>query len=253
MEENMHTTRLSYALLISLVSLGIVAIIVLTGCQPKSTQDPTQVLTQAPITPPESTATPLPVQCDPITASNDSGLTILTLPDGSQIYLAENTEIDFTPAGYCPGLGEHSILLKQGRVAVHSLLPDSNWIVISSPDGYLARIGDTGLVTFDTAGSGFMLACTNGTCALGMNAENLVMLTCGERGDLDAAGNFTGPAGIELAVLSQFGEWLQPNCGPSQTSTPPSPAGTPEAAATATAYCTSFQSQFPLTPCAPKP
>ncbi len=239
----MHTIHSPYSIFLALVSLGILAAIVLTGCQPGPT----------PTSPTEPVATPLPAQCDPITVSNGSGQTVLTLPDGSQIYLAASTEIEFTPAGYCPGLEEHHILLKQGAVAIHSLLPEGRWIVVSSPDGYLAQLGETGLVTFDPEGHLFTLACTNGTCALGADVDKLTPLGCGESADLDADGNFSGPFNVDPATLVQFGEWLQPKCAPARTSTPkPSTqTPTPDAAATATAYCASFHSQFALTPCPP--
>ena len=243
----MHTTRSPYSFFLALVSLGTIVVIVLTGCQPGPTPTHTPTSITEPVT------TPLPSNCEPIIVSNGSGQTILTLPDGSQIYLADYTEIEFTPAGYCQGVDEHHILLKQGAVAIHSLLPVGRWIVVSNPDGYLAQLSETGLVIFDPEGQLFTLACTNGTCALGTNAENLTSLGCGESADLDADGKFSGPFNVDPAMLVEFGEWLQPKCAPARTSTPrPSTATpTPDTAATATAFCASFHSQFALTPCPP--
>jgi hypothetical protein len=247
-EENMHTTRSPFALFVSLVSLGIFTVIIMTSCQPDRIETSS----------PEPVTTPLTGKCDPITASNDIGMTILTLPDGSLIYLAESTEIEFTPAGYCQGVDEHRILLNQGQVAIHSLLPEGKWTVVRSPDGYLAKVGDTGLVSFDPEGRGFTLACTNGSCALGVNVDTLTLLGCGESAELDATGNFIGPFNVDTDSLVQFGQWLQPKCAPAQTSTPKSPTNTLipatetlDAAATATASCASFHRQFPLTPCPP--
>ncbi len=245
----MHPTRSLHALFIALVSLGVLAAVLLSGCQPSLTITPTRT--------PEMVATPLPVHCDPITVSTSGGQTVLTLSDGSLIYLAENTEIEITPAGYCPGNEEHNLLLKQGHVAVNSLLPEGKWIVITSPNGYIARVGKIGMVTFDHISNLFTLACTNGTCTLGTKADTLATLDCGESAYLDTYGNFNGPFNVDPATLVQFGDWLQPQCAPAKTSTPkpvtatPTPTGTPtrDIGATATAYCSSFNRQFPLTPC----
>ncbi len=252
-EENMQTIRRPFILLILQGIVGILFIVVLTGCLPTlfpvpaSTPSPTS--TPTPVGPLVLTTVPPPARCDPITASNDSGLAILTLPDGSQIYLSANTVIEFTPAGYCPGIQEHNILLKQGQVAVRSQLPGGKWVVVTSPDGYLALVGDTGLATYDPAGRTFSLVCTNGACALGTELSALTVLTCGEMAILDVTGNFSGPVSIDTTVLTQFGEWLQSVCVPFQTRTPEPPTGTPDAGATATGYCATFDSQFPLTPC----
>jgi hypothetical protein len=227
--------------LTALVVLVILTIISLVGCQLGSNLTQT-LATQTSLTEPINT--PLPTHCDPITASNDTGLTILTLPDGSLIYLGPNTEIIFTPAGYCPGLEEHHILLKQGQVAISSKLPEGKLIQITSPDGYLAQVSKTGLVTFDPAKQSLKLDCTSGRCALGVAIDKLTALGCGESAVLDAAGNFSGPTAIDTVSLVLFGEWLLPKCG-----VIPAAVGTPDVAATATASCASFESQFPLTPC----
>ncbi len=245
----MHTTRSPYALFVTLVSLGMLAAFLLTGCAPSTIVAPT--LTSAPL------ATPLPAHCDPINVSTDGGQSILTLADGTQIYLAENTNIEIIPAGYCPGDEQHYILLNQGHVAVNSTLPAGKWVVITSPNGYIAQVGKTGLVTFDPSSNKLSLDCTNGTCTLAAKADKPTSVGCGESAFLDTYGNFNGPFNVDPATLVSFGDWLQPRCAPAKTSTPkpatatPVPTGTPtpDKGATATAYCGSFNSQFPLTPC----
>jgi hypothetical protein len=245
----MQPNRSPYTLFITLVLLVIMAATLLTGCAPSSTPTPTQQ--------PTPVATPLPVHCNPINVSTGAGQTILTLPDGSQIYLAENTEIDITPAGYCGGNEQHAIMLKQGQVAINSLLPAGKMVIITSPNGYIGQVSETGLVTFDPSASLFTLACTNGTCTLAAKADKLTSLNCGESAFLDTYGNFNGPFNVDPETLVHFGEWLQPKCPPERTSTPkpatatPIPTETPtlDMGATATAYCGSFNHQFPLTPC----
>lgn len=245
----MHIARWPYTLRTPLVILGILVLTVFTGCLPTLSPIPSPTLTSTLSGQSELTATFPPARCDSITASNDTGLAILTLPNGSQIYLGANTEIEFTPAGFCPEIQEHHILLKHGQVAVRAMIPEGKWIVVTSPDGYLALVGDTGLVTFDSIGRTFSMVCTNGACALGTNLTALTVLTCGETAILDAAGILSGPIPIDTSALTQFGEWLQSVCVPFRTSTPEPPPGTPDAGATATTYCATFASQFPLTPC----
>jgi len=244
----MHTTRSPHNPLMTLALFMILSVIVLAGCQPGS--NPTQLLT-SPIDLPEPTNTPLPTRCDPITARNDIGLTVLTLADGSQIYLGENTEIVFTPVRYCPGLEEHHIILKQGQVAVSSKLPEGKLVQINSPEGYLAQLGKTGLVAYKPDEHIFALSCSNEPCSLGVSAGSLITLTCGQSAVLDAAGTLRGPTAINTTELIPFGEWLMPQCAlaPTPTDTPAPPVGTPNPAATATASCKSFQDKFPLTPC----
>ncbi len=233
----MQPTRSPYALVITLVSLGILAAVLLTGCQSSQSPTPTQ--------PPEPVATPVPAHCDPINVITDGGQSVMTLPDGSQVYLADHTEIDIIPAGYCPGDDSISIMLKQGAVAINSVLPAGKWVVITSPNGYIGQVGKTGLVTFDPSSNTFSVACTNGTCTLAAKPDKLTTLNCDQSAYLDTYGNFNGPFNVDPDTLAQFGSWLQPTCAPAQTSTPkpatatptPTPTPTVDIGATATAYC----------------
>jgi hypothetical protein len=252
----MRTNQLRYARIAILVSICFLAILILNGClstpSPSPTLSPTETQIQSPTQPslPKLGITPPATRCDPISATSGNGQTILTLPDGSQIYLAADTEIEFTPAGYCPELKEHNIFIKRGQVAIRSLLASGKSIVITSPDGYIALVSDTGMVTFDVTGHIFTLACTNGGCALGPDSTKLTSLDCRQSANLDSAGNFKGPSPVDPAPLAQYGDWLLPKCSlPTATSTPTPKVVTPDIAATATAYCVSFKNQFQLTPC----
>ena len=247
----MQKIRSHHSHFTALISLGMLAVILLTSCAPaaKTTQSPTN--------PPPPTTSPQVVKCDPLVVSNNGQQTILTLPDGSQVYLGENTEIELTVAGYCPGLKQHLILLKQGKVAVNSTLPEGKWIVITSPNGYIAQVGKIGLVIYNPDTFIFALDCTTGTCNLGSKEASLSLVNCGESGFLDSYGSFNGPFNIDLDDLAGFGDWLQPTCLPAKTSTPKAAeitptlteTPTPDVGATATAYCSSFKQQFKLTPC----
>lgn len=236
----MNTTRPRFTPPGSFVVMAILAALALVGCQPAS--NPAVI----PASPGEPVSTPTPSSCNPITAGNDIGLTLLTLADNSQIELGENTEIIFTPAGYCPGLAEHHILIKQGQVAISSQLQQGKMMQINSPAGYLAQVNRTGLITYNPADGSFRIDCTSSPCSMGVSASSMIALNCGESGKLDAAGVYSGPTAINLEELLKFGEWLLPQCPIT-----PAPSSTPDFGATATAACASFEDQFPLTPCPP--
>ena len=245
----MHTTRSPYALFVTLVSLGMLAAFLLTGCVPSTIVAPT--LTSAPL------ATPLPAHCDPINVSTDGGQSILTLADGTQIYLAENTNIEIIPAGYCPGDEQHYILLNQGHVAVNSRSLQVNGSSSPARTAISPRWEKPAWSASTPVRTNFRLDCTNGTCTLAAKIDKLTSVGCGESAFLDPYGIFNGPFNVDPATLIPFGDWLQPRCAPAKTSTPKPATATPiptviptlDMGATATAYCGSFNHQFPLTPC----
>lgn len=217
----------------------ILAVIILSSCSPTTTIAPTN--------PPVPSATQVPQKCEPVFASNDTGLSVLRMPDGSEVYLAENTEIEFLPGGYCTGYDRLQIVLKRGRIAILSL-PQGEEISVIDPQGHTATLIDTGLVDLDPKTSTLLLACTGGPCALGVDSQNQTNLVCGESRSIGSDGTISEVLTIDPAMLSVFGSWLQPKCTPTATGTPV-PTGTPDIAATATANCANFQGQFPLTPC----
>lgn len=217
----------------------LLAVILLSSCSPATTIAPTN--------PPEPGATLVPQKCDPLFASNDTGLSVLRMPDGSEIYLAENTEIEFLPGGYCTGYDRLQIVLKRGRIAILSL-PQGEEINVTNPQGYTATLNDTGLVDYDPKTNVLLLACTNGPCALGVDYQHQTNLVCGESRSIGSNGTISEVLPIDPAMLSVFGSWLLPKCIATATGTP-IPTGTPDMAATATASCADFQGQFPLTPC----
>jgi hypothetical protein len=236
--------------------LIVLCLCMLAACTPVPTLLPTSVSTPG--------ATPQPIQCNPIQVNSSSGMTTILLPDNSEVYLSENTEIELTIAGYCPGMTEHRIILRRGQVAIQSHLPVGKWFMVNNPDGYVAQLNDTGAVSYDPDSSRFLLDCTNGNCALGPDAQQLTQLGCNEGGGLDLSGSFSGPFAIDInALRARYGDWITPKCLAAGTNTPvalntteastptetPTPTGTPNLAGTATAYCHSFHSQFPGTPC----
>ena len=253
------------------VVIIVFSLFLIVACAPLSVLLPTSLSTPV--------ATPLPELCNPVLINTSSSLTTIRLPDNSEVYLFENTEIELTVGGNCPGMPEHRIVLRRGQVAIQSHLPVGLWFIVSNPGGYVAQLNDTGTVSYDPDSSRFLLDCTNGNCALGPNPQQLTQLGCNEGGGLDQNGLFSGPFAIDInALQAEYGIWIIPQCVAFETNTPspletatstptetltptrtptggptstrtPTPTATPNRAATATAYCRSFQNQFPGTPC----
>lgn len=228
-----------------IISLIIMTVLVITGCSFLIGQTPPppteQVTTVAP-------PTPLPVECKPIRFANSQGLSLITFPDGSQVFLGTNTEIDFIPGGFCPGIKEHRATLLRGELAVRSLLPPDSLFTVFSPEGFKVTLDETGLVNYNQETRLLTLNCTNGNCTIGTE-EQPYLLTCGQMVEFDQNAVPNGPFGINISVLAPYGDWLFPKCDfipevPTSTPTP-----TPDVGATATAACSAWNNQFPSTPC----
>lgn len=248
----MKSRHLSFILLI--VGLGVCALV---ACAPETTTLPPTVLV--------STDTLQPTPCNPMVINSSSGITKVSLPDGSEVYLSENTEVELTVAGSCPGVIDDIVVLLDGQVAIHSHLPVGTWFLVKDPGGNIAQLIDTGVVSFDPGSGLFLLECTNGNCELGRNFQQLTQLGCNTGGSLDQNGNFIESITIDINTLqTKYGDWIVPLCVATATPTPsntpissnsPTPSstptliGTPNLKATATAACISFHSKFPQTPC----
>jgi hypothetical protein len=225
--------------------LGILFIAVITGCSALTGRTPIppteQVTTEAP-------PTPVPTECKAIRFANSEGLSLITFPDGSQVFLGANTEVDFIPGGYCPGIMEHRAYLQRGEIAVRSLLPETSLFTVFSPEGFKVTLDDTGLVKYDLDKKILTLNCSNGNCTIGTEQQPY-LLTCGQMVEFDQNAVPNGPFGINISVLEPYGDWLLPKCDfipevPTSTPTP-----TPDVGATATAACSAWNNQFPSTPC----
>jgi hypothetical protein len=247
MEEIMQIIRPAHTLLV------LMAILALSACAPAVTLTQTSAPPTMPATISPIATTPGPVTCSSISASNDVGLTLLVMPDGVGVYLGSTTDIEFTPGGYCPSNETDQVVLRNGQVAIRSLLPLGESISVTSHGNFIATINDTGLVSYDPTSGIFQVSCSNGSCTLGTDLRYMNSLACGESGFLDSNGSFSGPFPVDQDSLAVFGDWLLSKCLQTATSTPTPPVGTPDTAATATAYCASFNEQFPLTPCPPQP
>ncbi|MCG7852278.1 MAG: hypothetical protein MIO92_07130 [Methanosarcinaceae archaeon] len=226
--------------------LGIMIVLVITGCDALTGRTPLPPPTELGQT--ETPPTPLPTECKPIRFANSSGMSLLTFPDGSQMFLGNNTEIDFIPADYCPGFTEHRAYLLHGEIAVRSLLPDDSLFTVFSPEGFKVTLDDTGLVSYNLENKLLTLNCSNGKCTIGTEQQPYLLI-CGQMVEFDQNAVLNGPFGINVSVLAPYGDWLLPNCNfipdePTSTPTPTSDVG-----ATATAACSAWNNEFPMTPC----
>jgi hypothetical protein len=270
--DTMHTNKILKA---TTITLTILSFILLAGCGLIPTQQSTapameSLPTASPtaVELPKLTETPPPSICLPFTASNDSGTSVITLADGSQLFLGSDTEISLIPAGYCNGSSTHNVSIKKGQVAVHSAAPIWATIVITSPEGHIANIGASGLVTYDASTQAFSLQCSNVNCSLGRDVTALAPVECGVGMSLDINGNPNSMMPVDPAFLGTIGNWLIPQCqvpqsvgspleGPTatleatQTATATGTATPDTFAATATAFCDAFHRIFVTTPCPP--
>jgi len=224
---------------------GLIVILMLASCSGINT--PTQVLTPLPGTGTPS-VTQEPNSCKPMRVATSNGIALLNLPDGSQVFLAANTEFDFVPAGNCPGESAHQLSLIKGEIAVRSITPNEQLFKIITPEGYLVTLNDTGLITYDLEKHRVTVNCSNGFCTLG-TADKPVMITCGQMAEMDPGPVINGPFAIDTSKLAPYGEWLMPKCGQGSTATPAVSTPTPDIGATATAICSDWKNQFPMTPC----
>lgn len=269
MENSMHTKLIKKTVII--ISI-ILTFLLLSGCGILQNINGVTLATEEVPTAsnelvelPKLMETPPPSRCDPFVASNDSGLAILTMPDGSQLFLGSDTEIGVVPAGYCGGNTTHNVTLKKGQVAVHSSAPLWATIVVTSPEGHIATIGASGLVIYDATAHSFSLECANMNCALGRDTTTMATVECGVGVSLDINGNPVSQMPVDPAFMALFGNWLVPQCAIPQTVGSPAAEiptleltatetliTTPDAfGATATAFCDAFHRQFVLTPCPP--
>lgn len=233
-----------YIVQTSIASVGLIVALILASCSGIKTPTPT-------VTPLPGTGTPgTPVTdtCKPMRVASSSGMALLNLPDGSQVFLAPNTEFDFIPSGYCPGDALHQLTLIKGEIALRSILPNERLFKIITPEGYTVTLNDTGLITYDMDKKRTTVNCTNGFCTMGTEAQP-VMITCGQMAEIDPGPVINGPFGIDLTKLAPYGDWLMPKCGQGATVTPSISTPTPDFGATATAICSDWQNNFPMTPC----
>lgn len=225
-----------FVLLMALFSLSLVAC---GGGEP---------LTQTPQETIEST----PIPADQVT---ERGFSTLTLPDGSRVLLQEDADVEIMAlVTGNSDVNENKLLLNQGLILVFSEQPDGTWFTVENKIGGLGRVtGSIMLFWFDVDTGEFIVVCISGICQVGSDPDNLIDLESGSYVRISSDGELLEMGNYEdLDFFELFEDVIIPTeePAPTETGTPiPEESETPDQGATATAACTEFHSEFPLTPC----
>ena len=222
-----------------IITLSIV--ILVSGCS--FSQKTTATLASEPA---EDTSTPFPVDV-PIPTYGPLcklDLSNIRFPDGSELYLEPETEIEILtisdPSMETSGI---EILLRRGRIVIVSKLPLDTWFTIVNPGGEKARLnGSIMYVSYDIEIGDFDVVCVDGNCEFESAAQAIFQLSSEFEGWLDENGNFQGPFEIDINNLRE-------GCGEDYISVVILPTPTPDIGATATAFCGDFEEENPGTPC----
>lgn len=214
-----------------------------------------------------------------------SDLSKLNMPDGSTIVVNGSAEFGVSRLANLASSLNYQGWVASGEVLVVSQLPTGTWYTIVNPSGFIARVtasnsapGAIMLVKFDPATGTFTINCILGICQMGQDPENLSNIPLNNQGSLNQGGTFQGTSASAGALITAtYGSYITGGSPvatytsipaastitttatsiPSATRTSPPNQPTavntntpvPNLAATATAACSSFQSQFPGTPC----
>jgi hypothetical protein len=224
-------------------TLSVIVLSALTSCIPFS-------ITQ---TPDDQSSTTLEGE---ILLNSRNGQSCYHLPDGSEIFLDQDTLIGLTADTL-----HHEIVLYRGKVTVISKLPLRQFFTVRNPYGYIARverITDAVIVITHNNQEGFFIYdCLAGHCQMGVDASSLKEIPAGGQMWMGLYGNFQGPfpalatAPQEMCVSSEeiiieiptLSSTFTPELAVTETPTPDELGGT------ATAACSTFQAEFPGTPC----
>ena len=134
-----------------------------------------------------------------------TGQSYVRLPDGTEIFLAAETEFEISSlSDLSTGSSGHELLLRHGQIVLLSQLPPGTWLTIVNPAGYIVRLdGSTMLVGFDNNSGRFSAVCLNGICELGSDPEDLFQLALDSRAWLDENGTLRGPFEIDINELRE--------------------------------------------------
>ena len=165
-------------------------------------------------------------QCRSLRVTGGDGLTVLRLPDGAQLTLADDAEVTLSAAGESAG-APVSIEFRVGRLLVQSDTP----IEVATASGARASLDRTGLLGLFRHPStlAFEAACLVGQCSLrGENDNAATPLRAGQGGFVNNVGRAEGPENANFARYIP----LAPDLVPTPTATPtrtatPTPTNTP--------------------------
>lgn len=171
-------------------------------------------------------------------------LSFIRFPDGSELYLAPETEIEILSIeDLSTGILGYEVLLSRGQLVFLPQPPQEVQFTVISPEGYIAQLtGSIMFVGIEKDLGRFTAICVDGVCSLGSDLQSLIPLAAESEGWLDENGNFQGPFEIDINALRE-------GCGEDYISVVIPPTATPDIGATATAFCGDFEEENPGTPC----
>jgi len=169
---------------------------------------------------------------------------VTNTPDGSEIYLVAETEIEisFLSDLETETIG-NEILLRRGQLVIVSKLPLETWFTVVNPSGNKVRLaGSIIYVGYDDENGKFDAICVDGECEFESDSQAIFQFSSETEGWLDENNNFQGPFEIDITALRE-------GCGEDYISVVIPPTPTPDIGATATAFCGDFEEENPGTPC----
>ena len=225
----------------ALYTCFIALIILVSGCSsPKNATGTPMTKTG------EDTPTPVPVEVlitkyGPLCKVS---LSYIRFPDGSELYLAPDTEIEILSIEeLSTGISSYEVLLSRGQLVILSQPPQEIQFTVISPEGYIVKlIGSLMFVGIEEDLGKITAICVDGVCELGSDLQSLVRLAAESEGWLDENGGFLGPFEIDITALSE-------GCGEDFIAVQLPASPTPDLDATATAFCGNFEEENPGTPC----
>jgi serine/threonine protein kinase len=166
---------------------------------------------------------------EPMVINTDTALS-LQLPDNTQLFLAEETEIEVISLADLSTGEQTRLRLHQGTLVVVTLA--TVWVENPLEDRVVTHTGIMG-VMYRERPFHFDASCFAGTCYLTENGEEKVLIPAGETGAIDSSGQ-PGSA-VQIVDYGRYAAFA--TIVPTPTITP-SPTLTPTATATATAAAT---------------
>jgi hypothetical protein len=235
-----------------IVALLLICFAAVSGCKPPA------IATQAEPAPtqPVETDTPVPTAVEETVEPLHS---VVVLPDGSKVILKPDAVISIISQPGLPGNnGEVLVLVERGEILVVPNRDGNNWFTALSPNGEMARVqGCSMLVQYDQTVDSYEMMCIGGNCEAVSRGNGREFLVASGKSHLFQAGNAMDQTDIDLEwLLNDYGEFL-PECGIAMingipvtgATATPTLVPTVDLDATATAACSSFQQEFPATPC----
>lgn len=200
-------------------------------------------------------STPQATNNPAVNGSPEKVNTTLSLPDGSRAEMLPGTTMSII----INDIGEQVVSLQEGTVMLLSNKGENSWFTLQTGDTFSAKVkGCSMVVSYSAAENSFSVECLVGSCSLVLDSKHSYTLEGGKyltykNGTLQPE-EIVNMTDVKANYTSDFEKCLVVPITVQEGSTPtvtvsPTVSATVDLAATATAACSVFQSQFPATPC----